>query len=86
MVNEARDIIDNVKYRFTNEIEKNNLIKRVIGVEGDIVDIKDGSPDLEMLSAAYHIPFLRVENMAHAEEKIQAFFCNKKVGGQGISR
>lgn len=38
-----------------------------------VVDIKDGSPDLEMLSAAYHIPFIRVENMAHAEEKIEAF-------------
>ena len=42
MVNEAKDIMDNVKYRFTNKIEKNNLIKRVIGVEGDIIDIKDG--------------------------------------------
>lgn len=42
MVNEAKDIMDNVKYRFTNVIEKNNLIKRVIGVEGDIIDIKDG--------------------------------------------
>lgn len=41
-----------------------------------VVDIKDGSPDLEMLSAAYHIPFLRVENMSQAEEKIEAFLKN----------
>lgn len=43
MVNEARDIIDNIKFRFTGEIEKNNLVKRVIGVEGDIIDIRDGN-------------------------------------------
>ncbi len=38
-----------------------------------VVDIKDGSPDLEKLSAAYDIPFLRVENMSDAREKLQAF-------------
>ena len=38
-----------------------------------VVDIKDGSPDLEKLSAAYNIPFIRVENMSNAREKIQAF-------------
>lgn len=42
MINEGKDIIENIKYRFTGEIEKNNLIKRVIGIEGDIIDIKDG--------------------------------------------
>ena len=42
MVNEAKDIIDNVKYRFTGVIEKNNLIKRVIGVFGDIINIQNG--------------------------------------------
>lgn len=38
-----------------------------------VVDIKDGTPDLEKLSAAYNIPFVRVENMSHAEEKIKEF-------------
>ncbi len=38
-----------------------------------VVDIKAGTPDLEKLSAAYGIPFIRVENMSHAEEKINAF-------------
>ena len=42
MINEAKDIIDNIKYRFTGIIEKNNLIKRVIGVYGDIINIKNG--------------------------------------------
>lgn len=42
MINEGKDIIANIKYRFTGEIEKNNLIKRVIGVEGDIIDIENG--------------------------------------------
>lgn len=42
MVNEGRDIVSNIKFRFTGEIEKNNLIKRVVAVEGDIVDIKEG--------------------------------------------
>ena len=40
MVNEGKDIIDNIKYRFTGEIEKNNLVKRVIGVSGDIINIE----------------------------------------------
>lgn len=38
-----------------------------------VVDIKDGTPNLEKLSAAYDIPFIRVENMSDAKEKIQAF-------------
>lgn len=42
MINEAKDIVDNVKYRFTGVIEKNNLIKRVIGVYGDIINIQNG--------------------------------------------
>jgi signal peptidase I len=42
MINEGKDIIANIKYRFTGEIEKNNLIKRVIGVEGDIINIENG--------------------------------------------
>ena len=43
MLNEAKDIADNIKFRFTGEIEKNNLIKRVVAVEGDLVDIRDGN-------------------------------------------
>lgn len=42
MLSEGKDIIDNIKYRFTGEIEKNNLVKRVIGVEGDVINIEDG--------------------------------------------
>ncbi len=38
-----------------------------------VVDIKDGSPNLEKLSAAYGIPYIRVENMSHALEKIKEF-------------
>ena len=38
-----------------------------------VVDIKDGTPDLEKLAAAYDIPFIRVENMSHAQERIKAF-------------
>lgn len=38
-----------------------------------VVDIKDGTPDLEKLSAAYGIPFIRVENMTNAREKIRTF-------------
>lgn len=43
MINEAKDIAGNIKFRFTGEIEKNNLIKRVVAVEGDLVDIRDGN-------------------------------------------
>lgn len=43
MVYEGKDIVENIKYRFTGEIEKNNLVKRVIGVEGDIINIMDGN-------------------------------------------
>ena len=42
MLNEGRDIFANIKFRFTGEIEKSNLVKRIIGVEGDIIDIQDG--------------------------------------------
>ena len=38
-----------------------------------VVDIKDGTPDLEKLAAAYSIPFIQVENMSHAQEKIREF-------------
>ena len=38
-----------------------------------VVDIKDGTPNLEKLAAAYDIPFIRVENMSHAQEKIKEF-------------
>ena len=37
-----------------------------------VVDLS-GSPDLEKLSAAYGIPFLRLENMDGAEEALDAF-------------
>lgn len=43
-----------------------------------VVDIKDGTPNLEKLSAAYDIPFLRVENMEHAREQIQEFLREDK--------
>lgn len=42
MLNEGKDIVENIKYRFTGVIEKNNLIKRVVAIPGDKVDIKDG--------------------------------------------
>ena len=41
-----------------------------------VVDIKDGSPDLEKLAAAYDIDFLRVENMKDAKEKIKQFLAS----------
>ncbi len=40
-----------------------------------VVDLS-GSPDLEKLSAAYDIPFLRVHNMDNAEEMIDKFLAN----------
>lgn len=42
IIHEVRDIKDNIIYRFTGTIEKNILIKRVVGVYGDIIDIRDG--------------------------------------------
>ncbi len=42
-----------------------------------VVDLS-GSPDLEKLSAAYEIPFLRLENMEKAEEIIDAFLKEDK--------
>jgi acetolactate synthase-1/2/3 large subunit len=41
-----------------------------------VVDIKNGTPNLEKLAAAYDIPFIRVENMSHANEKIKEFLKN----------
>lgn len=38
-----------------------------------VVDIKDGTPDLEKLAQAYGIPFIRVNCMEGAREKIQTF-------------
>ncbi len=38
-----------------------------------VVDIREGTPDLEKLAAAYGIAFIRVENMSHAQEKIREF-------------
>ncbi|MBC8588020.1 signal peptidase I [Paratissierella segnis] len=43
MRNEFNDIKDNISYRFTGVIKKNNLIKRVIGIPGDELDIRDGA-------------------------------------------
>ena len=37
-----------------------------------VVDLS-GSPDLEKLSAAYDIPFLRLENMDRVEEVLDRF-------------
>ena len=37
-----------------------------------VVDLS-GSPDLEKLSAAYDIPFLRLENMERMEEVLERF-------------
>ncbi len=42
MINEGKDLVENIKYRFTGVIEKKNLIKRVVAIPGDKVDIKDG--------------------------------------------
>ena len=33
----------------------------------------DGSPDLEMIAAAYGIPFMRIANMDGVEDKIDTF-------------
>lgn len=41
-----------------------------------VVDIKEGTPNLEKLAAAYDIPFIRVENMSHAQEKIREFLAD----------
>ena len=64
----------------TNIVLKNNYLGMVRQYQHftykdnySVVDIKDGTPDLEKLSAAYDIPFIRVENMSDAKEKIQAF-------------
>lgn len=41
-----------------------------------VVDIKEGTPNLEKLAAAYDIPFIRVEDMSHAQEKIREFLAD----------
>ncbi len=41
-----------------------------------VVDIKEGTPNLEKLAVAYDIPFIRVENMSHAQEKIIEFLAD----------
>lgn len=40
-INEAKDIIDNIVNRITKKEEVKYIVKRVIGVSGDIIDIKD---------------------------------------------
>ena len=40
-----------------------------------VVDLS-GSPDLEMIAAAYGMKFQRVLNMEHASEEIDAFLAN----------
>lgn len=40
-----------------------------------VVDLS-GSPDLEKLSAAYDIPFLRLENMDRVEEVLDCFLAH----------
>lgn len=42
MVNELNDIRNNLRFRLTGKSEKNLLIKRVIAVEGDLVELIDG--------------------------------------------
>jgi len=42
-----------------------------------VVDLS-GSPDLEKLASAYGIDFLRLENMEHCQETIQAFLAEDK--------
>lgn len=43
MKNEFNDILDNISYRFTGIIKKNNLVKRVIGIPGDEIDFRSGA-------------------------------------------
>ncbi|MGM0395729.1 MAG: signal peptidase I [Bacillota bacterium] len=42
MINEVGDIRNNFRFRFTGSAEKNLLIKRVVAVGGDLVEIIDG--------------------------------------------
>ena len=42
IINEGKDIITNISSKFTNNIDEKYIIKRVIGVPGDIIDIKNG--------------------------------------------
>lgn len=41
-ITEGKDIIDNIYSKITKNIEVKYIIKRVIAVPGDVVDIKDG--------------------------------------------
>ena len=43
-----------------------------------VVDIKDGTPNLEKLSAAYDIPFIRVTDMSNVGEQIKEFLKEDK--------
>ncbi|MDR7870890.1 MAG: signal peptidase I [Tissierellaceae bacterium] len=43
MIYEGKDIINNIKFKFTGEIEKNNLVKRIVGVKGDTINIENGN-------------------------------------------
>ncbi|MCQ4924488.1 signal peptidase I [Tissierella carlieri] len=41
-ITEGKDIIDNIYSKITKNIEVKYIIKRVIAIPGDVVDIKDG--------------------------------------------
>lgn len=63
-------------------VMKNNYLGMVrqyqhfsLGDRYSVVDLS-GSPDLEKLSAAYDLRFIRVENMSNAESKIEEFLAN----------
>lgn len=42
MLNELKDIRNNFRFKITGKAEKNLLIKRVVAVEGDFVELIDG--------------------------------------------
>lgn len=44
MIDEGKNIVSNISFKlgFTDELDKENLIKRVVAVEGDTIDMKDG--------------------------------------------
>lgn len=43
VINEAKDIMDNISYKFTKKSEVKYIIKRIIAIPGDTIDIRDGS-------------------------------------------
>lgn len=43
MINESKDIVASIGSRFTGDIIKSNLIKRVIATQGDVVNIEGGN-------------------------------------------